>query len=153
MRELEGDAHARERLVGVRAAALVRIQHGEGGRRSLVLVRQVMVCHDNVERVGARPFERLVRAYAAVNADDERVAFQLRAFENVAAYAVALGETVRHVVARRRAEDFERAPEDDRARRAVNVVVAVNQNALARLDRAQYARDRLAHAEHQVRVV
>ncbi len=55
VRELEGDADAREILVRVVAAALVRVEDGEGGRRPFVVVGQVVIRDDHVEAVRLAP--------------------------------------------------------------------------------------------------
>src|SRR5947209_1331142 len=78
MSEFESDAHARKVFVWIVAALLIRIENAEGWRRALAFIRQVMVRDDNVQLILARPMQRLVRAYAAINADDESVAFIAR---------------------------------------------------------------------------
>src|ERR1044071_3802835 len=71
--EFESHADAREVLVRIRAAGLVRIEHGECGRRAFLFIGQVVIGDDNVEAVLGCPVEWLVRADAAVDADYEFV--------------------------------------------------------------------------------
>ena len=73
MDQLESYAHAGKILVRILAAMLIRIKHGQRRRRAFIFIRQVVIGDDYVEPVRARPMQRLVRAYAAIDADHQLV--------------------------------------------------------------------------------
>src|ERR1041385_706767 len=151
--EFESDTDAREVLVRIRAAGLVRIEHRERGWRAFFFVGQVMISDDDVEIVFARPVEWFVRADAAVDADDEFISVSDCFLECRLLDAVTFREAVWNVEACIRAEKLERAQQHGGAGCSIDVVIAVDQDRLARLGWALQASDALFHAEHVIRLV
>src|SRR5689334_7574870 len=113
----------------------------------------MVIGDDHVEAVILRPVEWLMRADAAVDADDEFVTIGDGFFEGGLLNAVAFGEAMWNVKAGVRAEEFQRAQEHCCSGCAIDVVITVDQDRLARLDRALQASDGLLHPEHGIRLV
>ena len=90
---------------------------------------------------------------AAIDADDQLVAFAESLLQRVLANAVAFGKAMRHVIPGRRTQHAQRAQKHRRARRAIDVVVAVNQNRFLIVDRLPQALHRVRHAAHQKWIV
>src|SRR5688500_20376340 len=111
MNELKRHADAGKVLVRIRATCLVRVEHGESGRRAFLFIREVVIRNDHVETVVASPVKGFVRANATVDADDEFVSFGDGAFECWLLNAVAFGETMRNVKTGAGAEKFQRSEE------------------------------------------
>ena len=113
----------------------------------------VMIGDDQVEPKVAGVIGGLGRADAAVDRHDEPGAFRGEPIHGRRLQAVAVAESIGHEVDDVTAEQLERAPQDDRGRDAVDVVVAVDGDALLPGDRRQQAIDGLAHAGQEKRVV
>ena len=99
--QLEGDANARQILIGIFTAFLIRIQHCQRGRCAFFLVRQMMVGDDDVEAIRARPMKRLMRGDAAVDTDYQFVSLTRGLFERILSNAITLCEAMRNVITRR----------------------------------------------------
>ena len=132
---------------------LIRIQYGERGRRTFVSVGQMMIGDDDVQSLIAGPNQRLVCGDAAIDANDQLVAFVRCFLQRVLPNAVTFGKAMRHVIAGRRAQHAQRSQKHRRARRAIDVIVAVNQNRFLIVNRAQQALHRVCHAPHQKWIV
>ena len=70
MNQFESNADAGEIFIRIVTAVLVGIQDSQSRRCSFIFVRQMMIGNDDVQAIRARPMQRLVRAYAAIDADD-----------------------------------------------------------------------------------
>ena len=70
--QLEGDADPGQVLVGVFAAGLVRIYHGESRRVAARGIGNMVIGNYHVKTVVLRPLERLEAADAAIDADGQR---------------------------------------------------------------------------------
>ncbi len=78
MNEFESHAHSGEIFIRIIASVLIWIQDSQCRRRSFVFVRQVMIGNDNVESISPGPKQRLVRADAAIDADDQLISIAHR---------------------------------------------------------------------------
>ena len=116
-------------------------------------VRLVVVGDDEVDAELARPERRLGAADAAVHRDDERDAFGVQPLDRRRLQAVAVAHPFGNEVHDVAAEQLERAAQDDGGRDAVDVVVAVDGDALLARDGGQDAIDRDLHVGQRHRVV
>src|SRR5205085_9408669 len=98
MSQLECHTHASEIFIRIVAATLVRVEHSESWRRSFILIWQVMICDYYINASFMRPMERLVRSYAAINADNDAVIFCLCLLKRGLLYAVAFRKAMRNVI-------------------------------------------------------
>ena len=151
LRQLEGYAHARQRLLRIAAVRPARVQDGAGGGQ--VAVGQVMVGHDAVHAQFARPRQHGVLANAGVHADDHAEALGRGLLNHRHAHAVAIGKPVRDVSLHLRAQHAQRREQHHHRHGAVHIVVTVNQNFFVLLQSAAQTRDGLAHAGHELRRV
>ncbi len=140
-----------EVLVGIRAVRPLRVDHRERARqRRLGLV---VVADDQVDAQLAGAIGGGAAADAAVDRDDDPRAGGVQAIDvgrlQAVAVAQALGQEVRDVAA----EQLQRAAQDHRRRDPVDVVVAVDGDALLARDRGQQALDRDAEVGQQERIV
>ena len=87
--------------------------------------------------------QRLVRAYAAIDADNQLVTIADSFFQTGLLNAIAFGETMRHVITGLGPQHPQRSQQDRRARRAVNIIVAIDQDWLLIIDGLQHALYRL----------
>ena len=147
LRHFERHARAAQLLVGILAACLIRIHHGQRVRHA-VGTGQVMVGHDQIDTQPLRRFCRREGANAHVDADDQANAGRGGALDHVVAHVVAFANAVRHVEIRRSSAEFDRRLQNDDGHRAVHVVVAVNQNRFFALDGGVDAIDGGAQAGH-----
>ena len=97
--------------------------------------------------------KRLVSADAAIDTDDEFVAISDGLLQCSLPNSITFSETMGHMEAGAPAKQLQRPQKDRCAGGPINVVVAVNQHALARIDCPQQTSDCLFHAEHEVRIV
>ena len=116
-------------LVRIRAVVALGIQHGDRHRQ--LVVRLVVVRDDQVDAELARPPRRFDAADAAVDRNDQRHAVGLQPLDGCRLEAVAVAQPLGDEMDDVAAEHLERATEDHRRRDAVDVVVAVNGDALA----------------------
>ena len=125
--ELESDAHAGKILIGIVAAALIRIQHGVTRRNAFAFIGKMVIGDDYIESVIARPVEWFVRAYAAVNANGQFIVLSHGSLKRGLLNSVAFSETVRHMKSGLRSQQVQCSQENGRSRGAVNIIVAVNE--------------------------
>ena len=150
--QLECHARAAEMLAGVGAIGLVGVEDGERLGKTKCRFRQVMIGDDEVQ-VEARGFIGGGEgANAGVHADDEAHAFSGGAGEHLGLHAVAVAETMGDVVAGGAAENLDGGFEQDNRGGAVDVIVAVDEDRLARRDGLLDARDGGGHAVQSVGV-
>ncbi len=144
--QLECDARAAEVLARVGAVRLVGVEDGERLGQSHRRFGQVVVGDDEVE-VEARGFIRGGEgADAGVHTDDEAHVLGRGAGEHLGLHAIAVAQAMRDVIADGATEDFDGRLEQDDRSGAVDVVVAVDEDRLARGDGLLDARDRCCHA-------
>ena len=117
----------------------------ERERVGQVFRRLVVVEDDDVEAEPLRLGDRLVADGAAIDGDDEARAARGEGGHRLAVGAVALDDAIGNVDRGRAAAGFEIFAQQRRARRAVDVVVAEDRDALAALDGALEARRRRLH--------
>ena len=96
---------------------------------------------------------RLDAADAAVHGDHEANAISVQTVERRRLQAIPIAQPFRNEMRDVRAQQLERAPEDDGRGDAVDVVVAVYGDPLAPLDGAEDAIDGRPHVGERVRVV
>src|SRR5216684_7701511 len=121
-------------LTGIIATVLVWIHHSQRPRNA-AHPWQVMVGDDQVNSGAARSFGRAERADASVHADDQPHAVSRGALDHLVAHAIAFADAMRDMKVSRSAAKLDRRLEDDDRRRAVHVIVAVNQNFFSALYR------------------
>jgi hypothetical protein len=146
-RQLERHPHPAKILVRIRTTRLLRIQH-RAGRRQLRF-RQVMVRHDHVDAQLVGAFDHGRGADAGVHADDELHAVRRSLFHHAGLHAVAVAQPVRNPVGRRASRRFDRLPKHQHRGCAVDVVIAVEKDRLAALDRLPQAAHRKLHVLQQ----
>ncbi len=149
--QLERDAHARETVerVGVPRLLAVDDRFGLGQ----VVVALVVVGDNDLHAKLPRERDLLVRRDARIHRDHQARAPAVKLLHRLPRQTVALAQAVRDIIFARSALSAQVI--DQRAGRgdAVNIVVAVDHNALASRERAAYHLDRLVHVAHQMRVV
>ena len=151
--ELERDGSAAEAFFGIGAARLIRVEDGEGNGKRVVGVGQVVVGDDEVEAEAARGIGFSKRAHARVDGDDDANAFGLGRFKHARLHAIAVAEAMRNVKADVASQHFDGGFEKDDSDRAVDVVVAIEEDGLVRGDGAFETVDGGGHAPHQEWIV
>ena len=156
VRELEGHAGSAKILIRVRAAGLVGVEDRDGLRDAFALVGEVVVGDDQVQAECGGFACGGEGADAGVDRDDETDAFGGGFIEADVLDAVAFAQAVRNVVADARwafarGYAFDGCLEQDRGGGAVDVVVAVDEDRLAKRDRLLDAGNRGGHALHEER--
>ena len=99
----------------------------------------MMIGDDEVQAEAARGFRFGKGAHAGIDRDDEAHAVGIRRFKHARLQAVALAQPVGHVKAHHAAQHFDGGLQQHHGGGAVHVVVAVEQNRLARRDGALHA--------------
>ena len=149
--QLECHTHAREAVerIGVPGLLAVDDRFGLGQ----LVVALVMVGDDDLHAKLARERDLLVRGDARVHGYHQARAASVQLLHRLPRQAVALAQTVRDIIftgcARRAQVIDQRAGRGD----AVDIVVSVDHDALAALDRAANDTDRPVHVVHGERVV
>ncbi len=107
----------------------------DGARRRQALASEMMIDDDDIEarRCGGR--QRLVRGHAAVDGDDQRYPLPPQLQQRRRVRAIPLAQPVGNVQQRRGAHRREKAQQQRRGGRPVDIIVAEDGDALARLDR------------------
>ena len=113
----------------------------------------MVIGDDEVEAEAARGFSFSEGAHAGVDGDDDADAFGVGGFEHARLHAVAVAQAMRDVKADFTAEHFDGGFEKDDSDGAVDVVVAIEEDGLARGDGAFETVDGSGHAEHEERIV
>ena len=149
--DLERDADARQVLVRIGAVGTLRVDHRE--RRRQLRLRLVVVGDDEVDAELAGPARRLGTADAAVHRHDHAHAIGVQALDRGHLQAVAVAQPFRDEVRDVAAEQFQRPAQDDRGGHAVDVVVAVDRDALLALERGTEPIDGRPHVGEAIRVV
>ncbi len=140
---------------------MIGIEDGEGGgesvrKRVLGGGRKMVIRDDKVEAEAARGFSFSECAHAGVDGDDNTHAFGVGCFEDAGLHAIAVAEAMRDVKAdevRAGGEHFNCGFEQDDGNGAIDVVVAIEKDWLARGDGAFDAFDGGGHAEHEKGIV
>ena len=153
LRQLERDGGAAERFFRIRAAGLIGIENGERVRDCVVGIGQVVVGDDEVEAETARGFSFGESPHAGIDGDDQAHALGIRGLKHARLQAVALANAMRHVEAHHAAEHLDGGFEQDDGGGAVDVVIAVEQNRLARGDGLLQAVRGGLHAQHEKGIV
>ena len=116
-------------------------------------VRLVVVRDDQIEAELARAAAPPPRANAAIDRHDDARAGGVQPIDRRRLQSVAVAQAIRNEVHDFAAEHFDRAAQDHGGRHAVDVVVAVDGDALASRDGAEQPIDGRAHVREQKRVV
>ena len=103
---------------------------GRRGGRQLASRETVVVDDDDIDATLASHADRLDRADAAIDGDDELRAFVDELAESVGVETVAVSKTIRQEDTGRDANGAEEAEEHARRRHAVDVVVSVNDDGI-----------------------
>ena len=150
-RELEHDAGRGQVLVRVGAPRLSRIEHGQALRHRPRW--QVVVADDHIDAGGRQRAHGRVRVGAAVGRDHHPRPRRDGRPHAGARQVVPVFHAMRHERLHASAEGSQGASEDRRRCHAVDVVVAVHEDDLARCQRPSQSLDRRVQAQHQRRVV
>ena len=110
-----------------------------------------MVGDDQVHSSAARRFRGRERADARVNADDQPHAIRRCALDHLVAHAIALADAMRHMKIGRPTAEFDGRLQNDDRRRAIHVVVAIDENFFFALDRRFQPVQSGFHSRHQQR--
>ena len=113
----------------------------------------VVVGDDQIDAELARAPRRIGAADAAVDRDDQRHALGVQPIDRRRLQAVAVAQPLGDEVDDVAAEHLERAPQDHGRRDAVDVVVAVDGDALLARERLLEALDRAVHVGEPERIV
>ena len=138
-----------EGFARVFAAELIGIQHGERGGHAF-LPGKMVVGNDEVD---AQPFGRLGGGEGAdpgIDADDQAHARGGGALDHVVLHAVAFADAVRDVEVGGSTTEVDGRLQDDDCGGAVDIVVAVNEDAFLALDGGVQTVDSGAHAGHRI---
>ena len=141
--QLEGDAYAGEVLEAARTVAAVQVHHRH--RFGQVADRGVVIGDDRVDAEGIGVSDLGVGGDAVVYGNDELYALFMQGIDRRDIHAVALALARRYVVADVGADGFQIGIQQRRGRHAVRVVIAVNADFFAFLDRPAHAFRRLFH--------
>jgi hypothetical protein len=112
-----------------------------------------MVGKDEVKAETLRGFSLSKGPHAGVHGDDEADAFSVRGFQHGRLQTVAFKQAMRDVEARFAAEHFNGGFEQDDGGGAVDVVIAIEEDGLARGDGALDALDGAVHSAHEEGIV
>ena len=149
--ELEHDADAGQLLEGIGAVGPPGIDDRLGLGK--VFMAFVVIGDDDVHAEFARDPDLRRCRYARVNRNDEAAAFLRKTAQRAFGYAVALSGTAGDEVADVRAAGGQIEIEAGRGGHAVDVVVAVDDDALLCLDGRDDAFHRAVHVLHEKRIV
>ena len=160
--QVERHSHRGQLATRKRASWLVRIQDGNCPRQALGrLRRRVVVDHHHVEPEPRRRIDLRHRGHAAIGADDQPGAAVRQPAHRLMVQAVPFDHPVGHVEldgGRRRGprraggELAQHGDQERRAGDAIDVVVAVHADRLARLERALHPRNRRIDALEPERI-
>ncbi len=129
LHQLQRDADARKVLVRIRAVVALGVDDGNGHRQ--VGAGLVVVGDDEIDPELARAHCRFVSPDAAVHRDDHRGTFRVQPIDRRRLQPVAVLQAVGDEVADIAAQHLHRPPKDDGRGDAVDIVVAVDDDALA----------------------
>src|ERR1039458_2121966 len=96
----------------------------------------MVICNDEVEAEAARGFSFSEGAHAGVDGDDDANALGVSRFKDARLHAVAVAEAMGDVKSDVAAQHFDGGFEQDDGNGAVDVVVAIEEDGLARGDGA-----------------
>jgi hypothetical protein len=113
----------------------------------------MVVGDDEVEAEAARGFSFRECAHASVDGDDNAHTFGVSCFKDAGLHSVAIAQAMRNVKAHISAEHLDGGFKQDNGNGAVDVVIAVEENGLARGDGALDALDGGGHSEHEKGIV
>src|SRR5262249_1281668 len=116
-------------------------------------LKLVVVGNDQVQSEAARFLCLLDAADAAIHRDDERRAAEPYLLQSLGIKTVALVQAVRYVEVAGAAHQAQSLPKNRRPGKAVDVVISVNADPLALLNRPPHALGRVWHTRQQRRVV
>jgi hypothetical protein len=123
-----------------------RIGGGEGARAFVV------IDHDHIHTGAFRHFQRLERLRAAIDRDDQARSGFGELHQRRAGRAIALHQPVRDIIARLQPQLAQQADQQRRAGRAIDIIIAINGDRLARLHRVGKAGSRPVHVAEDRRV-
>ena len=147
MRDFECHASTAQRLAGVVTTLLIRI-HNRQSSRYPVRLRQVVIGDDEIDAPAVRCFASRECPNTGVHADDDANAAVGRLLDHLIAHPVAFTDAMRHVVLRLSPAEFDGGLENHDCGSAVHVVVAIDQDGFAALDRCAQSLHRDAEAGH-----
>ena len=142
-REQEGDADGGELAAVVLLVQAVRVDHRHGLRERRL--RDVVVEHHDIEPQGGGLGERFVRRRSAIHGYDDGDSVRLKRAHPADIGSVSLGHPVGHIDRELVSDGREKASQERRRGRSVDVVVREDPDPFAVMDRAY---DPLAGAVH-----
>ncbi len=152
LRQLECHACAAEMLAGIGAIRLVGVEDGERLGQPHGGLGQMVIGDDQIQREPRGFLGGGKGADAGVHADDEFHPVGRGACQHLGLHAIAITQTMRDVIADGAAENLDRGLEQNDGRRAVDVVIAIDEDRLTCRDRLLDASDCHGHAVQRVRI-
>ena len=151
LHQLESHAAARQVVEGIMAVFALGVQHRHGRREGLF--RQMVVADDDLDPLAAGIFHLVDGLDAAVERDDQAETAVGRPVDALVGHAVALVVAVGNVEIDLVGETRDEGIDQRDGRRAVHVIIAIDQDLLPGGDRAVQALHGLVHVLHQEGVV
>ena len=148
--ELERDADARKPLLRIGTVRAVRIEHGKRGRQ--LRPRQMMIGDDDVER----PAHRIHRFHGrnpAVHRNEQRTSILPELLQGGQIDAISFRKAIRDVVRDIAAECADIFRQERRRGHAVHIIVSIDYDRRAAVDRIEDARGGNLHIRHEERIV
>jgi hypothetical protein len=139
LNQLEGNSHPTEVLIGIIAVGAVRVEHGQSVGK--IALGKVMVRDNAVHTQHRGSFNHLEGLDTRVDADNELDTFLRRLLDHRRLHPVPILKTPWNVIARVAPEHVERFAQDDHCSGAVNIIIAVDQDALPGLYGYHYPTD------------
>src|SRR5690349_20281197 len=121
--------------------------------RKLAIFGQVMISNDEIQSDAARSFGCSEGPNSSIDADHQPHAIGGRPLNDIVLHSIAIANAMRHMEVCASSRDLNGFLENYDRSRAINVIIAIDQNAFAVSNRLLNARDRLAHSLHQIREV
>ena len=119
--------------------------------RRALLPRQMMVCNNQVDAQAAGGFRGGESADAGIDADDEMNSLGRGPLDHIAAQIVALFDAMRNMEIGSAPTKFYRRLQNHDGGGAIDVVIAVDEDAFFALDGSIKAVDGSSHTVHQIR--
>ncbi len=154
VREFENETDGAEVVPRLVAVASVDVRVDEQTLVERLLLRAMVIDHHHIDALADKVGDLLVRVGAAVERDEKLgLALLQRAVDGAARKAVTVLHAARHDEARLRAKAAQDAHEQRGAAHAVHIVVAEDDDVLARVDGFAQARGARLHVVQEERIV
>src|SRR5271170_2562241 len=149
LRQLESNASAAKRFARILTARLIRIQHREC-MRSAIGAGQMVVGDDQIHTEASCGVGGSKGSNAGIDADDELNTGSRGPLDDIAPQVIAFLDAMWNVELGSTAAKFDRRFQNDDGGGAVDVIVAIDENAFFALDGGVDAINGSFHAQHQI---